>query len=632
MSKKKYKKKKHTSKKLLIGCVLILIALGGIAFVLWNSFFTPTPQSQSVADFPFKKIESDKIADFCPYVRRYNAGWLETPIRQDKEFGCYDFCDPTLFDKAKSAYDSKETEDSTRKRIDAYTDGSDESEGQGGKFFGSIAACEDDLLGSKREPVKNAGTNCGPVDLPELGYQICTEKPPKGDNPPGTVVDNMPWVTVKFTRLPELAEGRNFYFCTKSNANDCRKDDWKKVDDPYILRDGGLIVCGDGANALKSAVKKRDGKDFGNNCDSLGRDWFHTGKRYYVFVAQGISNDLRPSDVVAAAQFPVFHFYPEVVAPKEEAAAWLNMQNLGQAPIKDLTVTLKGRNTKSRADSSQYNDYYLEVVSQTSNYKTEGKCLYVPPTNLSAPDTSTGTQKIPLAPYTADLRTGVRTPLTQGVYVLRIKEGVSGNYFSDPTKTICSDGGFTLYEIPFRISNTASTEPPVNGRASTAGGIGPAIQDPYDKESELTNILPIAPATVCSKVDENGLCTEINTALGPINTQPEQFVKSILEIILGLAGVITVLFFIQAGYRLMTSAGNKEKVAQAREQITAAIMGLIFIVLSIALLEFIGFNILRLPGFGSTPAAPQTTIIPTVPFGGLENDPDLRPQDTIPNP
>ncbi|HMS22281.1 MAG TPA: hypothetical protein PKA38_00805 [Candidatus Levybacteria bacterium] len=68
-------------------------------------------------------------------------------------------------------------------------------------------------------------------------------------------------------------------------------------------------------------------------------------------------------------------------------------------------------------------------------------------------------------------------------------------------------------------------------------------------------------------------------------------------IVLSIGGVAALLFFIRAGYTIMTSAGNKEKVGQAREQITAAITGLIFIILSIAILEFIGINILRIPGF-----------------------------------
>ena len=49
----------------------------------------------------------------------------------------------------------------------------------------------------------------------------------------------------------------------------------------------------------------------------------------------------------------------------------------------------------------------------------------------------------------------------------------------------------------------------------------------------------------------------------------------------------------------MTSQGDPEKVKNARDQLTAAIVGLLFIIFSLALLELITRDILGLPGFGS---------------------------------
>ena len=48
----------------------------------------------------------------------------------------------------------------------------------------------------------------------------------------------------------------------------------------------------------------------------------------------------------------------------------------------------------------------------------------------------------------------------------------------------------------------------------------------------------------------------------------------------------------------MISQGNPEQVKGAREQLTAAIIGLLFIIFSLVILQVIGFNILRIPGFG----------------------------------
>jgi hypothetical protein len=48
----------------------------------------------------------------------------------------------------------------------------------------------------------------------------------------------------------------------------------------------------------------------------------------------------------------------------------------------------------------------------------------------------------------------------------------------------------------------------------------------------------------------------------------------------------------------MISQGNPEQVKGAREQLTAAIIGLLFIIFSLVILQIIGVNILKIPGFG----------------------------------
>jgi len=48
----------------------------------------------------------------------------------------------------------------------------------------------------------------------------------------------------------------------------------------------------------------------------------------------------------------------------------------------------------------------------------------------------------------------------------------------------------------------------------------------------------------------------------------------------------------------MTSQGSPEAVKSATEQLTSAIIGLLFIILSFVILQIIGVNILHIPGFG----------------------------------
>ncbi|MBI3069777.1 MAG: hypothetical protein HYY87_00535, partial [Candidatus Levybacteria bacterium] len=103
---------------------------------------------------------------------------------------------------------------------------------------------------------------------------------------------------------------------------------------------------------------------------------------------------------------------------------------------------------------------------------------------------------------------------------------------------------------------------------------------------------PIPPPGPC----KNNICT---TAIGDIDaSSPQGFVKQLFGIILSLSGGIALLLIILSGYKLMFSQGNPEKAQEAKETLTAAIVGLLFIIFSLAILQVIGVDILKIPGFG----------------------------------
>ena len=97
--------------------------------------------------------------------------------------------------------------------------------------------------------------------------------------------------------------------------------------------------------------------------------------------------------------------------------------------------------------------------------------------------------------------------------------------------------------------------------------------------------------------DKEG-CKQIRTAIGPISTDPNDFVRWILGFVLGISGGILILLLIVNGYKLMTSQGDPEKTKDARDGIIAAIAGLLLVIFSIVLLQLITVNVLGLPGFG----------------------------------
>jgi len=91
----------------------------------------------------------------------------------------------------------------------------------------------------------------------------------------------------------------------------------------------------------------------------------------------------------------------------------------------------------------------------------------------------------------------------------------------------------------------------------------------------------------------------IQTALGCIPTKDTaQFVGWLLGSAIKIAGGIAFLLIILGAIKVLTSSGNPEAVKAGQEMITSALMGLLFIIFSLFLLELIGVKILQIPGFG----------------------------------
>lgn len=91
----------------------------------------------------------------------------------------------------------------------------------------------------------------------------------------------------------------------------------------------------------------------------------------------------------------------------------------------------------------------------------------------------------------------------------------------------------------------------------------------------------------------------IQTALGCISTKADGtggFFESIIRIAVGLGGGLALVLMLFGVFIVTTSAGIPDKLKEGSEIITSAIAGLIFILLSVFLLNLIGINILGLPG------------------------------------
>ncbi len=139
---------------------------------------------------------------------------------------------------------------------------------------------------------------------------------------------------------------------------------------------------------------------------------------------------------------------------------------------------------------------------------------------------------------------------------------------------------------------------------SNCGSIGGAAchytcQQPQQPQ-EPTHIPP-PPSPPCKQWSPNGVCltfnSPFNTTNGGFPTDPAGFIQKIFAVLLSVSGGIALLLIIKAGYQLMTAQGKPEQLQNGRDQLIAAIVGLIFLIFSFVFLQLIGFDILHIPGF-----------------------------------
>lgn len=91
--------------------------------------------------------------------------------------------------------------------------------------------------------------------------------------------------------------------------------------------------------------------------------------------------------------------------------------------------------------------------------------------------------------------------------------------------------------------------------------------------------------------------SDTETALGCIPNDPTAFTVWILARALGIGGGIAFLLMVSGAIKILTSAGNPEGIKNGTQTILSAVQGLLFIILSLFLLNLIGVQILQIPGF-----------------------------------
>lgn len=122
------------------------------------------------------------------------------------------------------------------------------------------------------------------------------------------------------------------------------------------------------------------------------------------------------------------------------------------------------------------------------------------------------------------------------------------------------------------------------------------------------NVLPAAKDPPCYDTagnpieDIDGVCPQVKLGDASIpglflSTNAADFIGQVLGILLSVSGMVAVALIIRSGYQYMTSRGNPDAIQEARDRLTSAIIGLLFIIFSLVILQVIGVDILKIPGF-----------------------------------
>lgn len=137
---------------------------------------------------------------------------------------------------------------------------------------------------------------------------------------------------------------------------------------------------------------------------------------------------------------------------------------------------------------------------------------------------------------------------------------------------------------------------------------GSAGQSPRPLPSGSAPPIPPALSTCDPKTDPK--CTTgggiscdppnpaIQTAIGCIHTNPTDLVQDVLKFAIGIGGGLAFLMMLLGAFQMVTSAGNPETLAAGKDRLTSAIIGLLFVIFAVLLLQIIGAGILDIPGFG----------------------------------
>jgi len=136
------------------------------------------------------------------------------------------------------------------------------------------------------------------------------------------------------------------------------------------------------------------------------------------------------------------------------------------------------------------------------------------------------------------------------------------------------------------------------GTCSDLGGIGSGVEYFQSCMRGLGRFILANDATYCCILDQEQMETEFKPKdivyRGPVIESLEGILGPVTRILYYGGLALGIFFIILSGYRLMTSEGDPQRVKGAQEQLTSAIIGIVFILLSVTIIRVIIDEIINL--------------------------------------
>lgn len=175
------------------------------------------------------------------------------------------------------------------------------------------------------------------------------------------------------------------------------------------------------------------------------------------------------------------------------------------------------------------------------------------------------------------------------IYPLKLSDALqAGSY----TITV-TDLKNASFQGTAQLTVVADQAPPAPGTIITQPGSGQ--QNPTSGTS-AKGTLASGAGQSCDTQDNRG--PAIKTAIGCIHTNPAELVKDLMTFVIGIGGGLAFLMMLLGAFQMLTSAGNPETLNAGRERLTSAVIGLLLVIFALLLLQIIGVDILKIPGFG----------------------------------